>query len=66
MDELVRIPGFDWLNGPAGQQLGKGPESMRDFAAVPVSRAMIMQDRQVLRLVRNCLAHGSFKPENAD
>jgi len=39
---------------------------MRDFAAVPVSRAMIMQDRQVLRLVRNCLAHGSFKPENAD
>ena len=106
IDEMVRIPGFDWLNGPAGYQLGKGPESvplqlgtpdfdfaviagnrtidpitsavlpdpddgrvsvadtrldgMRDFVVVPVSHALIMQDRQVLRLVRNYLGHGSF------
>jgi len=112
VDELVQIPGFDWLNGPAGYQLGKGPESvplslgvpdfdfsviagdrtidpitsavlpnpddgrvsvsdtrlegMRDFAVVPVSHAMIMQDREVIRLVRNYLAHGSFDPEVAD
>lgn len=112
VDEMVRIPGFDWLNGPAGYQLGKGPDSvplhlgapafdfaviagnrsidpitsavlddpddgrvsvsdtrlngMRDFAVVPVSHAMIMQDREVLRLVRNYLAHGTFHPVNAD
>lgn len=109
VDELVRIPGFDWLNGPAGYQLGKGPESvplqlgapefdfaviagnrtidpitsavlpdpddgrvsvadtrldgMQDFIVVPVSHALIMQDRQVFRLVRNYLAHGSFNPD---
>ena len=112
VDEMVRIPGFDWMNGPAGYQLGKGPESvplrlgvpdfdfaviagdrtidpitsavlddpddgkvsvsdtrldgMRDFIVVPVSHAMIMQDREVLRLVRNYLAHGSFNPDFAD
>jgi pimeloyl-ACP methyl ester carboxylesterase len=112
VDEMVRIPGFDWLNGPAGYQLGKGPESvplslgppqfefavvagdrtidpitsavlenpddgrvsvsdtklegMRDFVVVHVSHAMIMQDRQVFRLVRNFLIHGSFSPEAAD
>lgn len=106
VDEMVRIPGFDWLNGPAGYQLGKGVDSvplsldapdfdfaviagdrsidpitsavlpdpddgrvsvsdtrlegMRDFAVLPVSHALIMQDRQVFRLVRNYLAHGSF------
>jgi pimeloyl-ACP methyl ester carboxylesterase len=27
-DDLVDIPGFDWLNGPAGRQLGKGEESV--------------------------------------
>lgn len=109
VDEMVRIPGFDWLNGPAGYQLGKGPESiplqlgtpdfdfaviagnrtidpitsavlpdpddgrvsvadtrldgMQDFAVLPVSHALIMHDRQVFRLVRNYLAHGSFDPE---
>ena len=108
VDEMERIPGFDWLNGPAGYQLGKGPESvplslgvpdfdfaviagdrsidpitsavlddpddgkvsvsdtrlegMRDFVVMPVSHAMIMQDRQVIRLVMNYLARGSFSP----
>ncbi len=108
VDEMERIPGFDWLNGPAGYQLGKGPESvplslgaadfdfaviagdrtidpitsavlddpddgkvsvsdtrlegMRDFVVVPASHAMIMQDREVIRLVMNYLARGSFSP----
>jgi triacylglycerol lipase len=112
VDEMERIPGFDWLNGPAGYQLGKGPESvplrlgtpdfdfaviagnltidpitsallddpddgkvsvsdtrlegMRDFVVVPVSHAMIMQNREVFQLVRNYLAYGSFNPENTD
>ena len=112
VDEMVRIPGFDWLNGPAGYQLGKGQESvplalgvpdfdfaviagnstidpitsailddpddgkvsvsdtrlqgMQAFAVLPVSHAMIMQNRQVFRLVRNYLAHGSFDAKDAD
>lgn len=28
VDELADVPGFDWLNGPAGRQLGKGEESV--------------------------------------
>ena len=28
IDELGDLPGFDWLNGPAGRQLGKGPQSV--------------------------------------
>jgi pimeloyl-ACP methyl ester carboxylesterase len=28
VDELGEVPGFDWLNGPAGRQLGKGAESV--------------------------------------
>ena len=112
VDEMDRIPGFDWLNGPAGYQLGKGPESvplsigpanfdfaviagdrtidpitsavlddpddgkvsvsdtrlegMQDFAVVHVSHAIIMQDREVFRLIRNYLAHGSFDARKAD
>ena len=27
-DDLVDVPGFDWLNGPAGHQLGKGETSV--------------------------------------
>jgi triacylglycerol lipase len=27
-DELEYVPGFDWINGPAGQQLGKGEDSV--------------------------------------
>jgi len=28
VDELGAVPGFDWLNGPAGRQLGKGEGSV--------------------------------------
>jgi triacylglycerol lipase len=28
VDELQNLPGFDWLNGPAGRQLGKGADSV--------------------------------------
>ncbi len=28
VDELRHLPGFDWLNGPAGRQLGKGENSV--------------------------------------
>ena len=28
VDKLDGVPGFDWLNGPAGQQLGKGEQSV--------------------------------------
>ena len=27
-DEMSDVPGYDWLNGPAGKQLGKGEESV--------------------------------------
>ena len=27
-DEMQGVPGFDWLNGPAGYQLGKGDNSV--------------------------------------
>jgi hypothetical protein len=25
---MVNVPGFDWINGPAGKQLGKGEDSV--------------------------------------
>ena len=28
VDDLVGVPGFDWINGPAGRQLGKGEASV--------------------------------------
>lgn len=28
VEGLSGVPGFDWLNGPAGRQLGKGPQSV--------------------------------------
>jgi len=106
VDRLRGIPGFDWLNGPAGYQLGKGEDSiprqlpvpdfefaviagdrtidpitsavlddpddgrvsvedtrldgMKEFRVVGASHAFIMQKGDVIRLVRNFLAHGSF------
>ena len=106
VDEMQDFPGFDWLNGPAGYQLGKGADSvplrlgtpdfefgviagdrtidpvtsavlddpddgrvsvsdthlegMKDFRLVGASHAFIMQKREVMRLVRNFLEHGTF------
>jgi pimeloyl-ACP methyl ester carboxylesterase len=106
VDKLRGVPGFDWLNGPAGYQLGKGEDSiprqlpvpdfefaviagdrtidpitsavlddpddgrvsmedtkldgMKEFRLVGASHAFIMQKADVIRLVRNFLAHGSF------
>jgi pimeloyl-ACP methyl ester carboxylesterase len=28
VDQMDQLPGFDWMNGPAGYQLGKGAESV--------------------------------------
>ncbi len=28
VDKLLGVPGFDWINGPAGRQLGKGDASV--------------------------------------
>jgi len=28
VDDLEGVPGFDWINGPAGRQLGKGAQSV--------------------------------------
>lgn len=106
VDAMQDMPGFDWLNGPAGYQLGKDADSvplnlplpdfefaviagdrtldpvtsavledpddgrvsvadtklegMRDFRQVGATHTFIMQKRDVFRLVRNFLAHGSF------
>jgi len=27
-DDMAEVPGFDWVNGPAGRQLGKGEDSV--------------------------------------
>lgn len=105
-DSLHDVPGFDWLNGPAGAQLGKGDDSvplalgvpefefaviagnrsidplssaildnpddgkvsvedtklegMGDFRLVEVSHAYIMQDDEVIGLVKRFLDTGSF------
>lgn len=110
VDKLRDVPGFDWLNGPAGYQLGKGDESvplklpppdfefaviagdrtidpitsavlanpddgrvsvddtrlegMTDFRIVGASHAFMMQNSDVIRLVKRFLANGSFdEPE---
>ena len=36
-------------------------EGMSDFALINVSHAYIMQDEEVIQLVRNFLAHGKFQ-----
>jgi len=109
VDEMREVPGYEWLNGPAGFQLGKGQESvplrlgaprfefaviagnrtidpitsaflddpddgrvsvadtkldgMSDFIVVEVSHAFIMQDDDVIGLVKNFLANGRFANE---
>jgi len=106
VDTLRDVPGFEWLNGPAGYELGKGEESiprqlpppdfefaviagdrtidpitsavlddpddgrvsvddtrlegMADFRIVGASHAFIMQNGDVIRLVKRFLANGSF------
>ena len=106
-DAMRDLPGFDWINGPAGSQLGKGEDSvplqlgtpafefgviagdrtidpitsavlpnpddgkvsvadtkldgMTDFALINVSHAYIMQDEEVIGLVKNYLKSGRFK-----
>ncbi len=105
-DSLGGMPGFDWLNGPAGSQLGKGEgsiplslgapefefaviagnrsidplssaildnpddgkvsvedtklEGMSDFRLVEVSHAYIMQNEEVIGLVKRFLRTGTF------
>jgi triacylglycerol lipase len=105
-DSLGDMPGYDWLNGPAGSQLGKGEDSvplalgtpnfefaviagnrsidplssailenpddgkvsvedtklegMRDFRLIEVSHAYIMQNEEVIGLVKRFLQTGSF------
>ncbi len=107
-DAMRDLPGFDWINGPAGSQLGKGPDSvplqlgtpkfefgviagdrtidpitsavlpnpddgkvsvadtvldgMTDFALISVSHAYIMQDEEVIAMVKNYLRSGRFRP----
>ena len=47
-DEFDKLPGFDWINGPAGQQLGKGEDSV-PLALGPVTfeLGVIAGDRSV-------------------
>lgn len=47
-DELESLPGFDWINGPAGRQLGKGTESV-PLALGPVNfeLGVIAGDRSI-------------------
>ncbi|HNP64299.1 MAG TPA: alpha/beta hydrolase [Woeseiaceae bacterium] len=47
-DEFDKLPGFDWINGPAGRQLGKGEDSV-PLALGPVTfeLGVIAGDRTV-------------------
>jgi len=48
VDELGDIPGFDWLNGPAGHQLGKGPDSVpRKLGPATFELGVIAGDRTI-------------------
>jgi pimeloyl-ACP methyl ester carboxylesterase len=48
VDALRDVPGFDWLNGPAGHQLGKGEESIpRRLGAPDFEFAVIAGNRSI-------------------
>jgi triacylglycerol lipase len=48
VDELGDVPAFDWINGPAGQQMGTGPESLpRRLPAVPFDLGVIAGSRSL-------------------
>lgn len=48
VDELQEVPGFEWLNGPAGYQLGKGPDSVPLRLGTPEFEfAVIAGDRSI-------------------
>lgn len=48
VDELKDLAGFDWINGPAGNQLGTGPESLpRKLPAVPFELGVIAGDQSM-------------------
>lgn len=47
-DELDSLPGFDWINGPAGQQLGKGENSVPlSLGSVDFELGVIAGDRTI-------------------
>jgi len=47
-DAMRDVPGFEWLNGPAGFQLGKGPESVPLSLPAPAFEfAVIAGDRTI-------------------
>ena len=48
VDELQELPGFEWLNGPAGYQLGKGHDSVPLKLGTPEFEfAVIAGDRSI-------------------
>jgi triacylglycerol lipase len=47
-DVMQDLPGFDWLNGPAGSQLGKGPDSIPlQLGAANFDLGVIAGDRSI-------------------
>lgn len=48
VDELSDVAVFDWINGPAGQQMGTGPDSLpRRLPPVPFEVGVIAGDRSL-------------------
>lgn len=48
IDEFNEWPGFDWINGPAGAQLGTGEDSIpRDLPPVPFELGVIAGDQSL-------------------